>query len=505
MKIEEFLRAYENHPVLFVGTGISLRYLRNSYTWDGLLKKISADLYSNNEKYLDIKYSCRLSTGYDYAKVAEIIENDFNNVVSQPENREGKFKSVNDMFYESMAKGIPINRFKYYLTTLLKDDKFDDNKQNEIDEFKKVRKNIACVITTNYDELIENVFEFTPLIGNDILLSNPYGSVYKIHGSISDSDNIIISSKDYEHFSRKYELIRAQLLSLFIHNPIIFLGYNVGDDNIKDLLSTIFSYVEPNSPEAEKIRSNFLLVEYEKDSDNDEITEHDIQIDSQRQIRINKLKTDNYTRMYTALSNLTLPISAMDIRKVESIVKELKTGGSIRVQITESLDDLKNSDKVIAIGSTNTIKVEFKTLNELLESYFKIMDESNFQITDSISKISIRNNQWFAICGFKSINPNLDTDSVLEKQQIGKVKNYEQEIKRDGISYPIHNNIQNIFDDETIINSNKIKAIAWNVFERNITLEELKNFLLNFSEKSQTDYRKLLCLYDYLKFNQGWI
>lgn len=60
--------------------------------------------------------------------------------------------------------------------------------------------------------------------------------------------------------------------------------------------------------------------------------------------------------MYTALSNLTLPISAMDIRKVESIVKELKTGGSIRVQITESLDDLKNSDKVIAIGSTNTIK-----------------------------------------------------------------------------------------------------------------------------------------------------
>ncbi|QRO14413.1 hypothetical protein I6J32_06265 [Moraxella osloensis] len=49
MKIEEFLRAYENHPVLFVGTGISLRYLRNSYTWDGLLKKISADLYSNRD------------------------------------------------------------------------------------------------------------------------------------------------------------------------------------------------------------------------------------------------------------------------------------------------------------------------------------------------------------------------------------------------------------------------------------------------------------------------
>jgi len=55
MQIPEFIKNYKNHPVLFVGTGMSLRYLRNSYSWDELLKKIAFDLWRNDEKYLDLK------------------------------------------------------------------------------------------------------------------------------------------------------------------------------------------------------------------------------------------------------------------------------------------------------------------------------------------------------------------------------------------------------------------------------------------------------------------
>src|SRR5699024_10969293 len=118
---------------------------------------------------------------------------------------------------------------------------------DEIRDLKKVRKNISSVITTNYDCLIEDVFEFSPLVGNEILLSNPYGTVYKIHGCVSDPKRIIINQNDYDNFNTKYELIRAQLLSLFIHNPIIFIGYSISDENIKNLLKTIFNYVDINS------------------------------------------------------------------------------------------------------------------------------------------------------------------------------------------------------------------------------------------------------------------
>ncbi|UXE61885.1 MAG: SIR2 family protein [Woronichinia naegeliana WA131] len=185
------------------------------------------------------------------------------------------------------------------------------------------------------------------------MLSNPYGSVYKIHGCVSDIQNIIITEEDYERFDKRYELIRAQLLSLFIHNPIIFIGYSISDVNIKNILKTIFMCIEPNSKNAERIRKNFLLVEHQKDSISEEIREHDIDIEGFGTIRINKRKTDNYEIIYKSLSNLHLSVSAMDVRKVQDVFKEIKTGGEIKVSITDDLETLKNGEKVLAIGSIN--------------------------------------------------------------------------------------------------------------------------------------------------------
>lgn len=60
-----------------------------------------------------------------------------------------------------------------------------------------------------------------------------------------------------------------------------------------------------STPElAKKIRDNFLLVEYAPGDHTTEITEHDIDIESMAAIRINKIKTDNYTAIYDALSKL---------------------------------------------------------------------------------------------------------------------------------------------------------------------------------------------------------
>ncbi len=344
MNVANFINQYKNHPVLFVGTGISLRYLENSYTWDGLLSKISLELKGNNEYYLDIKAQCEENGRYKFDKIASLLEKEFNRDLIN--DRNGKFKDVNDMFYESMNNGKNLSRFKIYIAEIFSNIKYRPEMANELAEIKKIRKNIGSIITTNYDNLIEDTFEFNKLIGNDILLSNPYGSVYKIHGCSSDAAKMIITIEDYLKFQEKYELIRAQLLSLFIHNPIIFLGYSIGDENIKSILKTIFTYIEPNSDQAKKIRENFLLVEYEQGSNSEEISEHDIDMEGFATIRINKLKTDNFSAIYQAISGLQLPVSALDIRKVQSIVKEIYSGGNIAVKITEDLDSIKNSERI---------------------------------------------------------------------------------------------------------------------------------------------------------------
>ena len=174
MKIEEFIKGYLNHRVLFIGTGLSLRYLNNSYSWENLLQHICYQLIGNKE--------------------------------------------INDEYYNLMEKGINISRFKIYISKLFKKLDFKINFEDEFIHMKKARKNIGSIVTTNYDKL-----------------SNPYGSVYKIHGCISQPDKIVLTSEDYNKFNTSYELIRAQLLSLFIHNPIIFLGYSINDENIRDI------------------------------------------------------------------------------------------------------------------------------------------------------------------------------------------------------------------------------------------------------------------------------
>lgn len=496
MKIQEFIHNFRNHPIMFIGTGLSLRYLSNSYSWEELLKKIAWEFNPNEEYYLDIKAEYMKDQNYAFEKIAAHLEKDFNKYLQ--DNRNGKFKHINDIFYENMKKGLNISRFKLYIANLLKDIKIKNEVVTEITELKKARKNIGSIITTNYDKMVEEIFSFNPLIGNDILLSNPYGSIYKIHGCVSSPDKIIITEEDYHKFDEKYTLIRAQLLSLFIHNPIIFVGYNIGDKNITDILKTIFSYVDYHSKEAKRIRDNFLLVEYEKDVDNTEVVEHDIDIKNFPIIRINKLKTDNFIALYQSISNLVLPVSAMDIRKVQSVVREIYSGGDIKVSITENLDNLKNSDKVLAIGSKNTIKYEFQTISEMMINYFKIIEEANAQLLELINKQRIQSTQYFPIFGFSKICDRIINVDVLKKQQEDKIKNIVKSAPE--VCNGKHTTPQSVFEDKSISQTYRNIEIICAIMQGNMDLESVKEYLCSFSDKCSTDYRKILCAYDIKKY-----
>lgn len=419
MHINDFVMQFKNHPVLFIGTGFSLRYLKSSYTWDGLLKHISAGVSRSNEYYLDLKARNAFGGKFQYDAIASALETYFTERLEQ--DRNGKYKKVNDTFYENMENGRHISRLKIHISGLLGELEINEDKREEIAELKKVLKNIGSIITTNYDRLIEHVFEFNSLIGNDILLSNPYGSIYKIHGCVTSPERIIITKEDYDRFDKRYELIRAQLLSLFIHNPIVFIGYSINDENIKKILRTIFTYVEPNSDQAKRIRGNFLLIEYEKDSTSEEIFEHDIELEGMSTIRINKIKTDAFSVVYKALSSINLPVSAMDVRKVQNIVHELKSGGDIRVHITEDLDELKNDDKIIAIGSTRSIKYQYMNAAETISNYFKIIEEENAQLLLLINKFTISKQQFFPVFAFSKIQPGIERIELLKEQQRAKI------------------------------------------------------------------------------------
>lgn len=492
MNILEFIKNFHNHPVLFIGTGFSLRYLKKSYSWDKLLETIDKKVFGDDVHYLDLKDQFGVKS---YPAIAREIENSFSKFVKEDRNQE--FTTVNQKFYDDLRQGKQPSRLKIYISELLSDLTLKEELkyQDELALLKKARKNIGSIITTNYDLLIEDIFKFNPLIANNILLSNPYGSVYKIHGCITEPNSIIIKDTDYEEFDKRYELIRAQLLSIFIHNPIIFIGYSINDPNITAILKTIFSYVEPNSEQANKIKDNFLLVEYEKGSTSEIVGEHDVVLENGSTIRINKIKTDNYGIIYEGISNLMLPVSVMDIRKVQHIVADITSGANIQVSITEDIDKLSNDTKILAIGSKKTITYAYQTKAEMMENYFKIVEEENIQLLKLLDKQSTNIGQYFPIYSFSKICPDLK--NISEYAQIQKEKLRENINNPKGNTLKVYNSVEEVLASDIPEYKQEFVIIS-QVYKENISLNNLKNYLVNLPDKKGTKYRKLLCLYDYL-------
>ncbi len=500
MHLKEFVSNYQTYPVLFIGSGISLRYLKESFTWENLLKHICFEITENNEYFLDLKsqYQNENQT-YSYDKIASELEIKFTEFCSK--NRDGKFKEINDMFYKNLENNINVSRLKIYISKLFADLEIKDELQEEINGLKNLKKNISSIITTNYDTLIENIFDFYPLIGNDILMSNPYGTVYKIHGCVKQPQDIIVTEKDYEKFNKKYELIQAQLLSLFIHNPIIFIGYSISDENIKKLLRIIFDYVTPNSEIAEKIKSNFLIVEYEKDNTNLNISDYDIVLENNTTVRVNKLKTDNFKGLYTELANFQPHVSVMDIRKVYSIIREIEIVGSgIKVEIAQDIDNLGNHEKILVIGSDKQIQIQYENITgkKILRDYFNIIENKIVEKINKIDECRIQKDQYFPIYGFSSFkNTVIDKVDILKQQQKEKLQHIliEKKInKRKGFT-----NIQDIIDDDSIPKTYKKHYILYYLLKSKIAIDSVEKYLKQEINKD-TEYRTILCGYDLVKY-----
>ena len=116
---------------------------------------------------------------------------------------------------------------------------------------------IRHIWTTNYDELIERAFReiqrpIDPVSGaKDLALRPTPGAtrLYKMHGSISRLDDIVISTDDYELYRLKrgsyLPLLQAHLTSM----SMLFIGLSFTDPNVRHVLSLIRESFTESPPE----------------------------------------------------------------------------------------------------------------------------------------------------------------------------------------------------------------------------------------------------------------
>ncbi|MBU4261246.1 MAG: hypothetical protein KKC76_05110 [Proteobacteria bacterium] len=146
------LKKTDHLPMLFIGSGMSIRYL-GLENWKGLLRKF-AQLTTENEyayeMYEQQAKGLKCKEGL-LPKVAELIERDFNVRWFKDERfRDNRTQSADEI-------GRSVSPFKIEISRYMRDQSREHKTEYapEIELFKKLEmRSIGGVLTTNYDTFI---------------------------------------------------------------------------------------------------------------------------------------------------------------------------------------------------------------------------------------------------------------------------------------------------------------------------------------------------------------
>ncbi|WP_297581199.1 SIR2 family protein [uncultured Lactobacillus sp.] len=482
MTFLENIKHKNQFPIIFIGSGITKRYFENAPDWETLLLNIWEEVDSKDNFY---KENYNLNKKY--------ANDDFKRNVELAKELSNKY---NDAFYEQKVKlenlslkdayEKRINPFKQRVANVFSSLISKNDFEEEKEAFSKMLVKARMVITTNYDLFIEDSYKKAKTsvqvhIGNRGLFekTEDYGELYKIHGSISDVNSIVITSEDYSRNESKSALIDAKILSNLTESPIIFLGYSLTDKNVQRLLN---SFVENAPFDISQAASRIGVVTF---SEGEKEIKEVIEGLANNRIHYTSLKTDNFLEVYNSLASINQSITPAEIRKYEANFRRiieikgqqqtLKTVLADYEDISKLSDkEIKNKKIVVAFGDEK-ILYKVPTYVEYLINYFTNNNDFSSSIAIKFIAQQTSNTPLPIKKYINQIKTEIhNSDSEKEKIKLEKrLRNYGS-LTYDGyiksLQYPAPNKESRIYVSSQI--KSKFKNIS-NPFE-----------ILNAEEKS---------------------
>jgi|GEM_PF-2114675 len=117
------------------------------------------------------------------------------------------------------------------------------------------------IITTNYDNLIEQEMDKQGLLYDVVsedkdLPYTPNGKLLiKMHGDLQKK-NIVLKEEDYLSYEENFRLIETFVKALFVNHTVAFVGYSLGDYNLKLILNSVKSILGKHFQKGYIINSN---------------------------------------------------------------------------------------------------------------------------------------------------------------------------------------------------------------------------------------------------------
>ncbi|WP_346868205.1 SIR2 family protein [Clostridium sp. UBA1353] len=383
-------------------------------------------------------------------------------------------------------------------------------------------KSIAGVITTNYDSLLEGVFsDYTRFIGQEELIFSQIqgvGEIYKIHGCCTKPDSIIINEDDYVDFQEKNPYLASKILTLFLEHPIVFMGYSIGDENIRNILRAIVRCL--SKEKIEVLKERLIFIEWDKEGKNQGFSTHTIAFDDGKFINMTKISLQNYDVLFEAMLQNKAKYNAPMLRKLKKDIYELvltnEPTEKVKVVGLEDDDKLEDIEVVVGVGVISEFGNKGYMGLTAEEIFLDVMFDdrqfdSNMVVAQSLPTLLSHNSNSIPIYKYIS-NCNCNIPQKVEKE----IKNnFDQLLSRTIISKREKmtefkdkeiDDIINLYGEEK-----SLEYIAM-LSEERINVDRLNKFLISFYGKNndifkngttnmKTNFRRLIKIFDWLKYH----
>lgn len=275
----------------------------------------------------------------------------------------------------------------------LNEDELSDDLKTEINFLRSARA--RGIITTNYDTLMEQIFpNFTTYTGQNDLITSQLTlvrDIYKIHGSAEDPSSIVLTYDDYKKFLEINKYLVAKIMTIFVENPIIFLGYSIGDYNVQTILSDIMKIAKDRDFITEKIRDKIFIFEWDSNLTEPEISRTYRNV-LDVQLPVNIVRVPNYIDTFQVLSELPEVIPQAVLKYVLQNLYEVKKHAGdedparkivLLDKESYSEDSINDLEIVIGFGIKEKISINKKGYSGL-----EVKDVLNDILDDSLIKQS---------------------------------------------------------------------------------------------------------------------
>lgn len=533
-KILDLLNKSNSLPYLFVGTGFSKRYI-NMCDWEQLLelvsKKIEKDSPFALKKYKSLaEVNLKQKNGGTYDKfsllpeVASLLEDALNSVWFTNAEFEASreiYKNNHPLFDVSLLKF----EASLIVQTIFNENVTDLNLPEEIDLLKSLKSSIHGIITTNYDPLLETLFgdSFVTHIGQSNMLIDSgmsVGDIFKIHGSSTNPNSMVLTSNDYQEFKNKSIYLTAKLLTIFIEHPIVFIGYSMQDENIINILENIGSILTPDLAKA--LSNRLIFIKRNRDSSvADEIKTVRMSFSRDIEIEMTEITLQSFIPLYSAISKKKslYPINILRMLRKDVYDLVISNDSNSKIQVLDfDTKLLENREIVVGVGITQLGRKGYRLVKvkELIEDVLFEKDELSAKliIEETLPDFARSNHGSFPIYKYISLY-EAPLSPLLNKFLVSDYDDFlsrtDRRLRDSMISglRPMRS-IKCIMDSPLSLNSKLLEIISLGgacPFDLDVLGDLLRSLYSDttfdiHTSAAGSNFRKLVRIYDWLRYKK---